>query len=138
MHGVKGLNAQVVFIPGLEEDVLPGEKRKKKTGLVEEAARLLYVSITRARAACILSYSTFRMVFGKPDKNRGASQFARHLNGRFEHRNQGFTDQEYDSIETDLRRVDAILNAVSQPDAPLSHYSIGWPLPELHLGLTVP
>jgi len=48
MHGAKGLSAQVVFVPGLEEQMLPGEKRSPYPGLVLEAARLLYVSITRA------------------------------------------------------------------------------------------
>ena len=56
MHGAKGLSAQIVFIPGLMEELLPGELRRPYPGLVLEAARMLYVSITRARAACILSY----------------------------------------------------------------------------------
>ncbi len=51
---------------------------------------------------------------------------------------QAFKDQDYGVIEADLHQVDAILDDVSQPGVPLSHYSIGWPLPELHLGLTAP
>ena len=53
MHGAKGLSSQVVFIPGLEETILPGEKRRLYPGLVLEAARMLYVSITRARYMCV-------------------------------------------------------------------------------------
>jgi superfamily I DNA/RNA helicase len=48
MHGAKGLEAQVVFVPGLEEDILQ-MKRKPYPGLVLEAARLLYVSIFALR-----------------------------------------------------------------------------------------
>jgi hypothetical protein len=51
---------------------------------------------------------------------------------------QAFREKDYGTIETNLLQVDGILDAVSQPGAPLSHYSIGWPLPELHLGLTKP
>jgi superfamily I DNA/RNA helicase len=40
MHGAKGLSAKVVFIPGLEEASLPGEKRRAYPGLVLEAARI--------------------------------------------------------------------------------------------------
>jgi DNA helicase-2/ATP-dependent DNA helicase PcrA len=55
MHNSKGLSAQIVFIPGLEEKVFPGVWRRSYPGLILEAARLLYVSMTRARAAYILS-----------------------------------------------------------------------------------
>jgi superfamily I DNA/RNA helicase len=65
MHGSKGLSARVVFVPGLEEQVFPGPRRRPYPGLIEEAARLLYVSITRARAGCILSYAQRRVVHGR-------------------------------------------------------------------------
>lgn len=55
MHGAKGLSAKVVFIPSLEETVFPNQRRAAKPGLVDEGARLLYVSITRARAAVFLT-----------------------------------------------------------------------------------
>jgi DNA helicase-2/ATP-dependent DNA helicase PcrA len=64
MHGAKGLSAQVVFIPGLEEASLPGEKRRAYPGLVLEAARMLFVSITRGRVVCVLSYARTRVVNG--------------------------------------------------------------------------
>jgi DNA helicase II / ATP-dependent DNA helicase PcrA len=75
MHSAKGLSAQVVFIPGLEEPILPGDKRRPYPGLVLEAARMLYVSITRAPVGCWLSHAWGRIVHyewrGQP-----ASQFA--------------------------------------------------------------
>lgn len=55
MHGAKGLSSKVVFIPGLEETIFPNKRRAAKPGLVDEGARLAYVSITRARAAVFLS-----------------------------------------------------------------------------------
>jgi DNA helicase-2/ATP-dependent DNA helicase PcrA len=55
MHGAKGLSAKIVFIPSLEETIFPNQRRAAKPGLVDEGARLLYVSITRARAAVFLT-----------------------------------------------------------------------------------
>jgi DNA helicase-2/ATP-dependent DNA helicase PcrA len=88
MHGAKGLSARVVFIPGLEEEILPGPKRAQYPGLVLEAARLLYVSITRARAACAISYAVNRVVYGRPAR-QAPSRFAAQLNGAFVQRNAG-------------------------------------------------
>ncbi|MGI8723814.1 MAG: 3'-5' exonuclease [Methyloceanibacter sp.] len=73
-HGAKGLSARAVFVPGLEEQVFPGLLRQPYPGLIEEAARLLYVSITRARAACILSFARGRIVHGR---------FVPHVSSRF-------------------------------------------------------
>jgi hypothetical protein len=46
MHGAKGLSARVVFIPGLEQGLLPNRHQQPYVGQLLEAARLLYVSIT--------------------------------------------------------------------------------------------
>jgi DNA helicase-2/ATP-dependent DNA helicase PcrA len=96
-HGAKGLSAKVVFIPGLEEDILPGKKRIPYNGLVLEAARMLYVSITRARAACILSYSRNRFINGN-NARQAPSRFLKSLNGAFMQRDVPFSDQEADQI----------------------------------------
>jgi superfamily I DNA/RNA helicase len=64
LHSSKGLSAKAVFLPGLEDEILPGPYRAKYSGQVSEAARLLYVGITRARALCVLSYSKKRPVNG--------------------------------------------------------------------------
>jgi superfamily I DNA/RNA helicase len=85
MHGVKGLSGQVVFVPGLEEGILPGPWRTPYPGLVLEAARLLYVSITRARGACVLTYASRRMVYGTTI-NTTPSRFTANLNGPFQNR----------------------------------------------------
>ncbi len=85
MHGVKGLSSEIVFIPGLEESILPGSKRSKYPGLVYEAARMLYVSITRTKIACILSYSDHRFIFGH-NEDQTPSRYISHLHGRFQER----------------------------------------------------
>jgi DNA helicase-2/ATP-dependent DNA helicase PcrA len=93
MHGAKGLSATVVFIPGLEEEILPGFHRRPYPGLVLEAARMLYVSITRARAACVLSYARTRVTYGNYARQT-PSRFVPHLGGGFVARATGFQNQE--------------------------------------------
>jgi superfamily I DNA/RNA helicase len=97
MHGAKGLSGRVVFIPGLEEEVFPGPRKRPYLGLVQEAARMLYVSITRARAACIVSFAYRRMMEGKMPSHT-SSRFASQLGGAFEYRSNGMTDAEVAEI----------------------------------------
>jgi ATP-dependent DNA helicase UvrD/PcrA len=90
MHGAKGLSAQMVFIPGLEQEILPGPKRLPYTGLVLEAARMLYVSITRARLGCNISYAEWRTTRAMPER-RTPSSFTTHLGTTFTRREGGFS-----------------------------------------------
>lgn len=88
LHSSKGLSAKVVFIPGLEEELLPGSHRAPYPGQVEEAARLLYVGITRARADCILSFSRQRFVNGATVRHN-PSRFASQMGLVFQSGGQG-------------------------------------------------
>lgn len=97
MHGAKGLSAKVVFIPGLEEEILPGSRRRPYPGLVLEAARLLYVSITRAQACCVLSYAHGRVVYGQY-KIHTPSRFTTHLSGQFSWRTARLSGNEVHDI----------------------------------------
>jgi DNA helicase-2/ATP-dependent DNA helicase PcrA len=53
MRKAKGLEAQVVIIVGLEDDIMPNPKSNN----IEEEARLLYVSMTRAKEDLYLFHS---------------------------------------------------------------------------------
>lgn len=97
MHGAKGLSAKVVFIPGLEQGILPNSHQTPYPAQVLEAARLLYVSITRARATCILSFATHRTLYGN-NQDQTHSQFAAQTGGAFIWRNGGLTQQELNSV----------------------------------------
>jgi len=98
MHGAKGLNAQVVFVPGLEDKILPGNRRRAYPGLVLEAARLLYVSITRSSVACILSFSTSRQIGKDRDFGRINSEFLPSLGESFLPGKEVFSDLEIEGI----------------------------------------
>ncbi len=66
MHGSKGLEFDVVFLPGWEEGLFPHQKsidEKGQDGL-EEERRLAYVGITRAKKIAIISFSMNRFYQG--------------------------------------------------------------------------
>lgn len=74
-HSSKGLDSKIVFIHGLEEGVFPTQRTQQSPGLLLENARLIYVAITRAKSACILSYSSRRTIKGT-STNMIVSRFA--------------------------------------------------------------
>lgn len=104
MHGAKGLSARFVIIPGLEQETLPGPRRQPYPGLVLEAARLLYVSITRARVACTITYSRTRRINGRVTPVR-PSHFATQLGGQFVDRQQGLTEAEVTRVMQDCADI---------------------------------
>jgi len=104
MHGAKGLSSKIVFVPGLEEHIFPGPWRQPYPGLVLEAARLLYVSITRARAACILTYAAQRRIRG-PMRATAASRFTASLNGAFARRFGGLQQAEVGQILDEIANL---------------------------------
>lgn len=104
MHGAKGLSSRIVFVPGLEEHIFPGPWRQPYPGLVLEAARLLYVSITRARAACILSHATQRRMQG-PMRPTVPSRFTASLNGAFGGRVNGLQPNEVQQILAEIANL---------------------------------
>lgn len=71
MHAAKGLEFPVVFLPCLNEGVIPVRSAQSKEG-IEEERRLLYVAMTRAREELILTYSK-----GYPGQDRRPSRFLR-------------------------------------------------------------
>jgi superfamily I DNA/RNA helicase len=105
MHGAKGLAAKIVFIPGLEEEILPGPRRAGNQGLVLEGARLLYVSLTRARAAVVCSFASGRFQNGVYQHHH-PSRYLGSLGVPAVGRSSGFTAAEAASVATASRAVD--------------------------------
>jgi DNA helicase-2/ATP-dependent DNA helicase PcrA len=64
MHASKGREFEVVFVAGVENDLVP-LNLEGLTSDPEEERRLLYVAITRAKQLAVLSYAKKRMLFGK-------------------------------------------------------------------------
>lgn len=68
LHAAKGLEFDVVFLPGWEMGIFPNEKtidEKSNSSLIEEERRLAYVGLTRAKQIVEIYYAGFRTLFGQ-------------------------------------------------------------------------
>jgi len=61
MHKSKGLEFPVVFVPILDDSIVPSKKSIEE-GKIEEERRLFYVSMTRAQERLFLSFPRFKQV----------------------------------------------------------------------------
>ena len=76
LHSAKGLEYDVVFMPGMEEGLLPHIRALDDPAQMEEERRLCYVGITRARERLYLTRARRRFMFGQVRGNP-ASRFLR-------------------------------------------------------------
>jgi DNA helicase-2/ATP-dependent DNA helicase PcrA len=65
LHAAKGLEFDVVFLPGWEEDLFPHKRALEEGGQasLEEERRLAYVGLTRARKRAFVSFAANRRIF---------------------------------------------------------------------------
>ena len=99
MHAAKGLEFDVVFLPGWEEGLFPNQKsieEKGQSGL-EEERRLAYVGITRAKKNAIISFSMNRFYQGDWIDSM-ASRFIDELPENYLEKNSYF-DEAVDEVE---------------------------------------
>lgn len=78
LHSAKGLEFPVVFIPGMEEGIFPGNQSMFSDEDLEEERRLAYVGITRAKKKLYLISSQQRMLYGQTSRNM-PSRFLREI-----------------------------------------------------------
>jgi len=67
LHAAKGLEFDVVFLPGWEEGVFPHQRAMDESGTkgLEEERRLAYVGITRARKRLFISHAANRRIYNQ-------------------------------------------------------------------------
>jgi len=70
LHAAKGLEFPSVFVVGLEEGYLPHGNSGDEPEELEEERRLLYVGMTRARDALVLTQADRRLVYGRIESRR--------------------------------------------------------------------
>lgn len=71
LHAAKGLEFDVVFMPGWEEGLFPHQKSLDEGGFsaLEEERRLAYVGLTRARQKVYISFAGSRRVYNQWQNN---------------------------------------------------------------------
>lgn len=82
MHGAKGLEFPVVFMPGMEETIFPHSRALYDQSEMEEERRLCYVGMTRAREELYMLYSSSRMLYGGVQHNP-PSRFLSEIDAEF-------------------------------------------------------
>jgi len=99
MHGSKGLEFDVVFLPGWEEGLFPHQKSIEEKGQngLEEERRLAYVGITRAKKKALISFAMNRFYQGNWIDSM-ASRFIEELPEKFLEKNS-FFDESKDNEE---------------------------------------
>ncbi|GMU63952.1 MAG: DNA helicase [Acidobacteriota bacterium] len=65
LHAAKGLEFPIVFLPGLEDGLLPHFNTQGRPEDVEEERRLFYVGLTRARERLLLATCRRRRIAGR-------------------------------------------------------------------------
>ena len=99
MHAAKGLEFDVVFLPGWEEGLFPHQKSIEEKGQngLEEERRLAYVGITRAKKKTIISFSMNRFYQGDWIDSM-ASRFIEELPEKYLEKNS-FFEEEVDDVQ---------------------------------------
>ena len=100
MHGSKGLEFEVVFLPGWEEGLFPHQKSIEEKGDkgLEEERRLAYVGITRAKKLAKISFSMNRFYQGDWIDSM-SSRFIDELPIENIEKNNHFVEDEEDNFE---------------------------------------
>jgi DNA helicase-2/ATP-dependent DNA helicase PcrA len=67
IHAAKGLEFDIVYLPGWEDGVFPSQRALDEGGLaaLEEERRLAYVAITRARRKATILHAANRRIYGQ-------------------------------------------------------------------------
>ena len=118
VHSAKGLEYDYVYIVGMEEGLFPSSRSVESISDLEEERRLMYVAITRAKRAVMLSYAEMRRVWGKTE-NATPSRFLKEIDNQF-------VDANFDMGELSGRsRWERAMGDIdSAPERPRQRYDV--------------
>ena len=116
MHGSKGLEFEVVFLPGWEEGLFPHQKSIEEKGQngLEEERRLAYVGITRAKKKALISFAMNRFYQGNWIDSM-ASRFIEELPEKYLEKNSFFDDTKNDDDDFEFNQDFEIKEGTKSP-----------------------
>ena len=116
MHASKGLEFDVVFLPGWEEGLFPHQKSLEEKGEkgLEEERRLAYVGITRAKKIANISFSMSRFYQGDWIDSL-ASRFIDELPNKFVEKNSFVDENDDKDIDFEFNQDFEIENETRSP-----------------------
>ena len=82
VHSAKGLEYDYIYIVGMEEGLFPSSRSVESVHDLEEERRLMYVAVTRAKKAAMLSFSELRRVWGKTE-SASPSRFLKEIDSKW-------------------------------------------------------
>ena len=116
MHSAKGLEFEVVFLPGWEEGLFPHQKSIEEKGQngLEEERRLAYVGITRAKKKALISFSMNRFYQGDWIDSM-ASRFIEELPEKNIEKNSFFDEKNNQEDDFEFNQDFEIQNEIKSP-----------------------
>lgn len=109
LHSAKGLEFPVVYMPGMEETILPHSRSLYEASEMEEERRLCYVGMTRAREELYLMYATSRLLYGSVHHNT-PSRFLAEVDAEFSHDNMEYSKMNFSNLDNNSTYHDQIIN----------------------------
>jgi DNA helicase-2/ATP-dependent DNA helicase PcrA len=94
-HSAKGLEFEMVILPGMEEGNFPNYRIVKNPVLMAEAQRVCYVCVSRAKKGCILLRSEYYINYRGERQYYNASRFWTALKNKFGNAGNEFKDSNY-------------------------------------------
>jgi DNA helicase-2/ATP-dependent DNA helicase PcrA len=106
LHNSKGLEFDVAFLVGLEEDLFPHINVKDDPKAIEEERRLCYVGMTRAKRHLYLCSTTYRFMWGTARFMRPSrflkelpTQYLENLSSPSLHRETAIVEEHHEGFE---------------------------------------
>ena len=120
VHSAKGVEYDYVYIVGMEEGLFPSNRSIESLSDLEEERRLMYVAITRAKRAVMLSYAEMRRVWGKTE-NSSPSRFLKEIDSQYVEANFNINEL---SGRSRWERAIGEIGESSQPERPRQRYDM--------------
>lgn len=109
LHSAKGLEYKIVFLVGLEDDIIPHKKTMIENFSEDEERRLFYVGLTRAQNHLFLTNANTRKKYGKTIK-KNESRFLNEIPLEYVNVIKGFQDEEDLPDEDESEAIDFLFN----------------------------